>query len=208
METDKIFVSNSGAGMEKALKETERFAQYEKLSHKAGIHVRLLAEEMLGMIRAVAEPSQSVFWIDGNAREVRLHLTSRAEMDIDKRDELMSVSTSGKNISAVGIMGKIREMVEIGLQHYDDIGKTEAESGIPMLDYGAMGGEDPMMLQSMYTWSLQKYRDSVEEAKEDSEIAAEAWDELEKSIIANIADDVQVGIMKDTVELIVYKSFM
>ena len=95
METDKIFVSNSGAGMEKALKETERFAQYEKLSHKAGIHVRLLAEEMLGMIRAVAEPSQSVFWIDGNAREVRLHLTSRAEMDIDKRDELMSVSTSG-----------------------------------------------------------------------------------------------------------------
>ena len=48
METDKIFVSNSGAGMEKALKETERFAQYEKLSHKAGIHVRLLAEEMLG----------------------------------------------------------------------------------------------------------------------------------------------------------------
>jgi hypothetical protein len=105
-------------------------------------------------------------------------------------------------------MGKIREMVEIGLQHYDDIGKTEAESGIPMLDYGAMGGEDPMMLQSMYTWSLQKYRDSVEEAKEDSEIAAEAWDELEKSIIANIADDVQVGIMKDTVELIVYKSFM
>ncbi len=40
METDKIFVSNSGAGMEKALKETERFAQYEKLSHKAAILLR------------------------------------------------------------------------------------------------------------------------------------------------------------------------
>ncbi len=208
METDKIFVSNSGAGMEKALNETERFSEYEKLSHKAGIHVRLLAEEMLGMVRAVAEPTQSVFWIDGNSREVRLHLTSRAEINLDKREELMSVSTSGKNISAVGIMGKIREMVEIGLQNYDETGKIEAKSGIPMLDYGAMGGEDPVMLQSMYTWSLQKYRDSVEEAKEENEEAAEAWDELEKSVIANIADDVQVGIMKDTVEMIVYKSFV
>ena len=36
-------------------------------------------------------------------------------------------------------------------------------------------------------------------SEEDAWVAAE---------IANIADDVQVGIMKDTVELIVYKSFM
>ncbi len=34
-----------------------------------------------------------------------------------------------------------------------------------------------------------------------------AWDELEKSIVANIADEVQVGVQKDSVELVIIKQF-
>ena len=35
----------------------------------------------------------------------------------------------------------------------------------------------------------------------------EAWDELEKSIIANLADDVLVGVRKDKVEILIIKKF-
>ena len=46
------------------------------------------------------------------------------------------------------------------------------------------------------------------EEKKDAGIALDEWDELEKSIIANIADDVSVGINKDMVEMIITKRFM
>ncbi len=51
---------------------------------------------------------------------------------------------------------------------------------------------------------MQKYKNDVEAEKNDD---PEAWDELEKSIIANLADDVKVGVLKDKIELVVIKKF-
>ena len=54
-------------------------------------------------------------------------------------------------------------------------------------------------------WSLAKYRQSVDEARASDQDTTEAWDELEKSIVASIADDVRVGVKGDTVELVIEK---
>jgi hypothetical protein len=35
----------------------------------------------------------------------------------------------------------------------------------------------------------------------------EEWDELEKSIVANIADEVQISIRDTTVEMVIFKKF-
>ena len=35
----------------------------------------------------------------------------------------------------------------------------------------------------------------------------EAWDELEKSVLAKIADEIKVGVVGDKVEIVIYKSF-
>ena len=49
-------------------------------------------------------------------------------------------------------------------------------------------------------WSLSNYRSGTkEETKE--------WDELEKSIIAKLADDVIVGIIGEKVEIVIKKKF-
>ena len=50
-------------------------------------------------------------------------------------------------------------------------------------------------------WTLANYRQNVSKEKD------EEWDELEKSIIANIADDVQVGLQGSKVEITVKKTF-
>ena len=130
-------------------------------------------------------------------------------MDYSKRQDLLSVSTSGKNEAARGIMGKIRELFEVGVQNYQEINKLQMDYGVNnSLAYGSMG-IDPSnaMSQAVFTWSLQQYRTSVSDSMSDSEAAEEAWDELEKSIVANIADDIKVGIKQDVVEMTIYKKF-
>jgi hypothetical protein len=37
--------------------------------------------------------------------------------------------------------------------------------------------------------------------------AAEAWDELEKSVVSNLADDVKVSINGRNVEMVILKQF-
>ena len=58
---------------------------------------------------------------------------------------------------------------------------------------------------SKYLWSLESYKKSVEQASTGDAAAKEAWDELEKSIVASIADDVKIGVSGNTVELIIEK---
>ena len=51
-------------------------------------------------------------------------------------------------------------------------------------------------------WSFCDYKKSLAGSSPD-----ENWDELEKSIVANLADEVKVGIRDNTVELIIDKKF-
>ena len=53
-----------------------------------------------------------------------------------------------------------------------------------------------------YLWKLEEYRNSV---KKDEQ--AEAWDELEKSVIASVADDVIVGVKGRCAEIVIIKKF-
>ena len=53
----------------------------------------------------------------------------------------------------------------------------------------------------LYSWSLYSYKIAVEENEED------AYAELERSIVAKLADDIVVGVRSNNVEIIVKKSF-
>jgi hypothetical protein len=57
-----------------------------------------------------------------------------------------------------------------------------------------------------FEWSLLQYKSMVEQEKQHKQ-SSEAWDELEKSIVANIADDVKVGVRGDIVEMTIIKRF-
>ena len=53
MITEKIKISNDGSGMNEVLELTERTADVMKLEQKNKFRLRLLAEEMLSMVRAI-----------------------------------------------------------------------------------------------------------------------------------------------------------
>ena len=201
MISEKIAVNNSGSGMNEALALTDRTAQALGLSRKDAFHLRLLAEEMLGMVRAITGDLMANFWLENDGKDCTLHISAKSDMDYQKRKDMLSVSTTGKNTANVGIMEKVRSFFEAGLWGMEEGFRLQAQYGTGIFGYGAIG-VDAGITEAMYSWSMQKYKSDVEEARD-----PDAWDELEKSIIANIADDVNVGVRRDGVELSVHKNF-
>lgn len=57
-----------------------------------------------------------------------------------------------------------------------------------------------------YEWSMEDYRKQLEQYRaQNQKDAEEAWDELEKSVVAHVADDVKVSIQRRTVEMTIFK---
>ena len=100
-------------------------------------------------------------------------------------------------------MGKIADIIENGLLNYDNVMKLQQEYGGGYIDYGTMGisGTVDGIGDSPFAWTLDDYRTSLEYAVGRDEAAKEAWDELEKSIVANLAKNVKVGVHKNVVDM-------
>jgi len=55
-------------------------------------------------------------------------------------------------------------------------------------------------MTSSYIWSLQNYKNALDESDSDVD-RTEAYDELERSIVASLAKDVTVGVKSNEVNL-------
>ena len=173
----KIKISNDGTGMNEALKLTDNIAASLNFSKKEAFYLRLLSEEMFSMVRAIAGNFYADFCIEENDRNFKLHLESKKmELNYEKRKEFLSVSTKGENIASRGIMEKIRDIFEAGLYGMEEGFKLQSEYGGGMYLYGSLDSMDIGIADTIYAWSMQKYKSEV---KADISEIAEAWDELE-----------------------------
>ena len=203
MKSKVTVIKSNGEGMEEALRQTELCAQAYDLKGKDALHLRLLGEELMGMLRAVTGEKVYKYWIEENDSCFELHLSTETLMDLDKRDKLLSLSTTGYNAADKGFMGKIRSLI--------DILSTPESAGIPSvmeLGMSDLAGESSLWLAaSTATWSLNSYKNGIEQHMAADSEAVEAWDELERSIVGKIADEVSVALRGGNVEMIIYKSF-
>ena len=198
MKTDVITVSSKGNRMESALLQTEKVAAYKGLSQKNALHLRLLTEEMMGMMRSITGETEGDFWIEDQDGVYQLHLQVTTRMDSEKRGQLLAASSSGKNESAKGLMGRLRDFFDRGAD--EDV----AGFSSPLLLSGAMEHSTTPTLD--WEWSMTAYEDALSSRVRQNDAAAkEAWDELEKSVVAHVADDVKVAIRGRTVEMTLIK---
>jgi hypothetical protein len=209
MQTDIITVTNGGVGAKEAVEEASKFAIYTGLDNKSALRVRLLAEETIGMVEALTGEFTADFHIESDKKcAVRICLTIKTPMDFAKKKELIEASSDKKNAAAKGFMGKIRQLIENGLYSIDEVGSLQAEYGtMTYMNLGMCEMTPGSAIHTVdYMWSLENYRNSMGDAAASGDTAKkEAWDELEKSIVANIADDVRVGVKGNTVEMIIEK---
>ena len=198
MKTDVITVSSKGSRMETALSQVEKVAAYKGLGRKSALHLRLLTEEMMGMMRSITGETEGQFWIEDEDSLYRLHLRVATRMDSEKRDQLLSASSTGKNESAKGLMGRLRDFFDRGAD--EDIASLTS----PLLYSGAFEHSSTPALD--WEWSMVEYEQAVSAGvKRNEPQAREAWDELEKSVVAHVADDVKVAIRGRAVEMTVEK---
>lgn len=203
MAGKKIQVTGSGLGLEEALNEAEDFARRLSLDERSGRRLRLLAEETLSMVRAIVSDFTADFWLESDGERLcKVHLAAETVMDYVKKQELIEASTQKKNSASVGIMGKIRDIIENSCY---GVSYTGGISGVHTFGMVGMGG---MMAppQDAYLWSLTQYRQDLQAAEEDPE-TAELLDELEKSIVAAIADNITVSVTGNRVEMVIEKQF-
>ena len=200
MKSDVIHVTNTGEGISEAIKQTELVANYKSLSKTDSIHLLLLTEEMMGMMKALTGEQEADFWIDDEDKNFRLHLKAETPMNAETRRNLLSASTSGENIAAKGVMGKIRDLFSRIVEPSEAPVPAEYATGwspsaLSTAEAAAVAKNYSPVLVNV--WSLNRYKASKKNEEE--------WDELEKSIVAKLADEVEIGIAEGTVEMIVYK---
>ena len=196
MKTDVIVVSSRGDRMETALSQAEKVAAYKGMSVKDTLHLRLLTEEMMCMMRSLTGETEGLFWIEDENDVYQLHLKVETIMDSEKRDQLLSVSSSGRNSSARGIMGRIRDFFDRG---------ADADLASPLL-MPSMYDHNSSTVILDWEWSMREYEAMLSNQKNDSDPRIrEAWDELEKSVVNHVADDIKVFIRGRLVEMVITK---
>ena len=197
MKTDIITVSSKGKRMETALELVDKVAVYKGLSPKGVLHLRLLTEEMMSMMRSITGEPEGQFWIEDEDGEYQLHLRVATRLSIEKREQLLSVSATGKNESARGLMGRLRDFFDRGAD--EDVLQCS-----PMLMSGMHEQSSTPALD--WEWTMTQYQDALQEGiRRNDRAAREAWEELEKSVVAHAADEVRIAIRVQTVEMVLTK---
>lgn len=200
MKTEVCKLKGKGNDFSLVEKVAEKTAVYNALDKKQGLQLRLLSEELVGMLPELLDRYSGEFWIEneGNNFEIHAKVTS-AVYNSEERSKVMSISSSGKNVATVGFMGKVRSIVDAMLL---SMAETDPMVMPPVMDRYYVDSLSEAMLS---TWSLEGYRMEIQQAEETKR--KECWDELEKSIVANLADDVIVGIDGREVNIVIKKKF-
>ena len=191
MRSDIIAIRRDEDNLNKILCETQKTAEYAALNGKQTIRMRLIAEEFIGMLKELSQDFEGEFWIEREglsfAFVAQLHINE--VMDKQTKRKFIEISSDKKNAAAKGIMGKIRDVVENLLY---------PENAMYSASFISYQLETSVLMNDQ--WTLNRYRDAQRDNKE-------PWDELEKSIIANLADDVVVAVKGNNVEIAIMKNF-
>lgn len=191
MKSNVIKISRNQDNLNQIFSETQKAAEYVGLNVKQSLRTRLIAEEFVGMLKELSQNFNGEFWIENEDLSftfiTQIHINE--VMDMQTKRKFIEVSSDKKNAAAKGIMGKIRDIVENMLY---------PENAVYSASFIAYQLETAVLFED--EWTLSKYKDAERNN-------AEPWDELEKSIIANIADDVIVSVKGNNVEIMIKKNF-
>ena len=199
MKSNICRIDKGKADLVAILKESEKVAVYNDLTPKQTMQLRLICEEMDGMLPHILGKFNGDFWIEFNDGVCKINASIIiSDLNSGRKNDIIAISTDGKNASATGIVGSIRNAIEnffLNEEAYMSSFATSSHSLHSSTQYSEYTGYS-------YTWSLEDYKGSVKKKEQ-----PEAWDELEKSVISSVADNVIVGVKGDQANIIIIKKF-
>ena len=186
----KSDIFNQQHGIEHILDETERFGVYCKLPSAGVMRLRLLTEELLGLTVNLFDNLKYGFTIENEGQRFILRLKASTIVNLDQKSKMLSLSSRGENEAAKGILGRISGVFQdliMGGNNYSHYPAVMTSSFNPYYETDISP-----------CFSMTYYKNQAPEREKEPE-----WDGLEKSIIANYADDVVIGVKSDKVEMVV-----
>jgi len=186
----KSDIFNQQHGVEHILNETERFGVFSKLPSAGVMRLRLLTEELLGLTVRLFDDLKYEFTIENEGQRFTLRLKASTIVSLDQKSKMLSLSSRGENEAVKGVLGRISGVFHdliMGADNSPNLSPVTTSSFNPYYDTDT----------STY-FSMTYYQNQAPERENEPE-----WDGLEKSIIANYADDVMIGVKSDNVEMVV-----
>lgn len=170
----------------------DKTAEENQLSPKETNILRLLSEETVSMADGISKIIDYDFFIENNGKNFELHFAANALITPEQKKTFVSARSKKQNNMTKGVLGKIKSVLENFFYM--------SPENVALVNYsnGFMG----LGTHYTYTWSLNDYANSGAENEDKSD-----WDKLEKSILANFADDVIIGASLNKVEIIIKKQF-
>ena len=150
------------------------------------------------MLPKIIDDFEGDLWIDFEGDSCKINVSVKIPaFNSEKKEELIGIAKDKKNAAAVGIVGKIRDAVENFFLSEGPAESLDASLGL----FGSATGYSEGVGASCI-WTLEQYKTALKKAEK-----GEDWDELEKSVIASVADDVIVGVKGKRADIIIVKKF-
>lgn len=194
IRTDKLWVSGEVLRIDDMMDMLKAFAAKAGIRGKDFQHMGLLTEETLGMANQLLKDFQGEIWLEGTASGYDIIL----EADVLPRSEKPDVPAANPE----GFMAKIAEMLNCSYM-FDNAQDMPEDLASMLPDYMSYGTKDDRQSTIWAgSWSLSAYRDNLQRHRSEKgkEVALE---ELEKSIVANLADDVTIGICGKRIRMVI-----
>ena len=173
------------------------------------MHLRLLAEELIGLMRGVTDQASATYWIEQDGRQNILHLETDVKLNRKMREQILSVSSTGENAAVKGFMGKLKDMIATAFLPVDEFSMA-LPSGLSLGMMSMASNSSPQAQQASVNtlnWSMQRYKSAIEANLSGLEEMEEKKAELEHSIVASITDEVTASVKGSHVEIQIYKAF-
>ena len=198
MRTEKLWVSSSVRRHSDADEILREFAGENGIRGKAYQHLCLLTEETLGMAGQLLKIYDGEIWLESTAAGYEIVL----EANVYENEQGTRVPSAAPE----GFMAKIAEMLNCSYMFENAAEMPEDLAGMlpDYMSYGMRGREAEPVWAGR--WSLSAYRYNLQQRRKTGSEAEPVLEELEKSIVAQLADEVTIGIDGHRIRLVISKN--
>ncbi len=197
VKTDKLWISDTVRRNSDVNDILREFAEKSRIEGKDRNHLYLLAEETLGMVNQMLNVYDGELWLEGTADGYEIIL----EADVHESNDEKGVPASPE-----GFMAKVAAMMNCSYV-FESLAEVPDDLAGMLPDYMSYGMRESKESPAWAgRWSLSAYRYQLMKNREEKSTASLALEELEKSIVAQLADEVAIGIHGHRIRLVISKA--
>ncbi len=195
MISDKYKIASGMDNYLPALEIVEKTAAYCGLDKETTLQLRLMGEELLGMMQGLLLNYEGEFWLEFSDSTMQFHAEANSEITEAQRSKLISMASSGQNTKPKGFLNKLRILLESPFycdpENLPFSFANECSFNLGTGQNGCFG----------YVWDMREALSDQIAKKRDE------YDELEMSILGKVADNIVVSAYPPRISLTVSKTF-